>query len=384
MSSLHIRPCQPEDREQLLQVWSLTYCGNDPLPLDSTIFEGSEHFVAEAGGEIQGGFGIATFEMTRGEALLKCAGVLAVATAPSARNTGVAKKMMLHAIREFRMRGYDIAALYGFKESFYRPFGYEACGSFTKITVESARMPKFQQHLPVRVLGVNDVEAIRICHETFVKSRSGAVHRSPEQWLRVLGGKDTKKTIYAVGDPVEAFAILQHDGAFWGDQWVEHLCWTTSRGYESVLSVLRGIAVNKMKISWFEPSESPYLASYRDFGCKPEVERTAMYRILNPLTSLQKLKPLGSGSFTFKLMDPEQPENEGPWNVDYAPGSVAVSKAEHADLTLDRRHFIQALLGEPSLESLLRLDLARSTSDANARAACDLLTPCCVFCPDFF
>lgn len=273
--------------------------------------------------------------------------------------------------------------MYGFSEQYYRAFGYETAGRNTKLTVDSARLPRFAQDLDVRLLGAGDVEAIRDCHTAFARRHSGSILRNDFQWERVLSPKN-HRSLYVAGDPAEAYAVIQHRDAFWETQWVEEIVWNTKRGYDSILAVLKGVAINKSALSWFEPSNSLYLAHYYDHGCNVEVERTAMFRVLHVPNALKALKPESTGEFTIRVLDGEFPENEGPWQVRFDANGVSVEKASSAGLCLDVRHFAQAFLGEPSLRDLINLDLVEVSDDADAVAAERLLTPSCTHCADFF
>lgn len=382
--SLIVRASETDDIEGLFHVWSLTYNGGKPYDRGEQVFRHSEGFVAELDGKIVGGFGVMPMTATRGEAVFDSAGVLAVAVLPYIRQSGVGKEMMRSALRIYRERGYEMAALYAFRESYYRGFGYEVAGARYKIQVEAARLPRFELTLPAEERGMDSVEAIRPCYETFAHRRSGLNLRRHEQWKRILN-PESNRTLYTVGDPVEAYAVVQHSADFWADQRIEELVWTTRRGYESILAVLSGIAINKSKLEWFEPTDSPYRAVFQSTGGKVvALEPQTMYRVVDVRKALQGLKPRESGEFSIEVLDDTLPENRGPWRVAFSPGGVEVEKCEHAGLTIDIRQFVQAFLGEPSLHELLINDLVTVRNPSDAIAAQRLLTPSNTVCLEFF
>ncbi|MBI1757293.1 MAG: GNAT family N-acetyltransferase [Fimbriimonas ginsengisoli] len=385
MQSLVIRPLEEADRPGLLKVWALTYHGGAPWPEEDEpkIFGHSQPFVCERAGEIVGGFGVMSMTATRGPGLMRCGGVLAVAVAPHVRRAGVGAAMMRWALRHYREQGFELASLYAFSERFYRAFGYECCGRRLKFTVETATMPKVESDLEVTAHDADQAELIKPCYEAFCHRHSGMNLRNDFQWERALSPK-SHRTLYVAGRPAQGYAIVQHKVDFWEDQHVEEIAWCSRSGYEAILGLIRGIGINKSKVSWYEPSDSPFLAAHFDHGCKIEIERIVMYRILNVPLALQALKPTAEGEFTLEVADAILPENRGPWHVAFSPGAVEVQLTHDAALRMSERCFVQALLGEPSLLDLLNLGLVETADTPAAMAAIRLLTPSSVYCTDFF
>lgn len=381
---LIVRPCETEDIDGLFHVWSMTYNGGKPFESREQVFKHSDKFVAVLDGQIVGGFGVMPMTATRGLATFHSAGILAVAVLPYIRQSGVGKEMMRAALRTYRDRGFELAALYPFSEGYYRRFGYEVAGARYKIELDAARIPKFDLTLPASQRGMDAVEVIRPCYETFAHRRSGLNLRHREQWSRILN-PDSHRTLYTVGEPVEAYAVVQHSADFWTEQHIEELIWTTNRGYESIMAVVSGIALNKTKLTWFEPTDSPFRAKYQSLGGKvTALDPQTMFRTVDVPKALRGLKPDNSGEFTIRVFDDTIPENEGPWRVVYSPSGVEVGKTESAGLELDVRQFVQALLGEPSLRELLINDLVTVRDASHISEASRLLAPSNTVCLEFF
>jgi len=382
--SIIVRPWTDtaEDLGGLGKVWSLTY--NSGAPYDGwPTAKISDLYAAWVGDEVVGGYGVLPMTCTRGKALFQCGGVFAVATAPHARHGGVGKAMMTQLVHDYYEKGYELASLYPFSEAYYRQFGYEVCGVRNKITLEAPLFPKVKSDLTVRALGPDCAAVIAPCYEQFAHARSGFSTRPDGQWDRVLS-PTSNKTVYAAGDPVEAYMIVQHKIDFWDEQMIDEVVWTTLRGYEALLGVMRNIAINKNKITWHEPSDSPYRAHFWDRGAMLGTGGQIMYRVLNVKKALEGLVTEASGSFTIEVHDDLIEANRGPWRVSYTPHGVQVEKCAAAALTLDIRHFTQAFLGEPSLAGLARNGLVTSTDAENLRCAEGLLTPMPTVCYDFF
>lgn len=381
---MSIRVERSTDLETLFKVWSPTYRDNKPVEIEPDKPRHDEGFGAFIDDRIVGAFASLPMLVTRGAAELKCAGIAGVAVLPHERQHGVGKAMMAHGIRHYREAGYDLASLYAFSEKFYRKFGYEVAGYKYGIKVDMGRFPRFELTLPTRKLGPADREMIRPCYEAFARKRSGMNLRPENQWDRVIQ-LESNKAIYAVGDPVEAYAIVTHDWNFWVEQKVDEIAWTTMRGYESLLSVLGGIGINKTHLSWVEPSDSPYRAKFWDRGADLDASKGfLMWRVLNVPQALSRLRPDGSGTFCLEVRDEWFGENRGPWRVDFSPTGVEVTKGGDPDLVMDIRQFSQAFMGEPSLRTLAVNELIEVRSESALEEAGKLLTPMSVTCLDAF
>ena len=298
-------------------------------------------------------------------------------------NSGVGSEMLRKAIHDYYDKGYELMHLYPFRESWYRRFGYEVCGVRYKIKVDSAKFPRVAGSLPVHQYGVEGVEKIRQCYETFAHRRSGLNLRHEGQWERLLP-RESNRTIYTAGNPVEAYAIVQHKTDFWINQDIIEFVWTSREGYESILAVLRAIGKNKSSVTWFEPSDSPYRTYFWDNGATLEITNPLMYRVVNVKKALEGLKPTSSGVFTLQVLDEIVPQNAGPWRVAFSPSGVEVTPADSAEIVIGEGHFAQAFLGEPSLLTIASNGFVEVGDAKHLEAAARLLTPSPTLCFEAF
>jgi predicted acetyltransferase len=383
MASIVIRPVEPEDLEGYHDVRALTYNDGNPIPEDRRVFKSTRGYVARLDGSVEGVFALLDLSCTRGLATLDCAGVAGVAVYPHRRRSGVGSAMMSWLPRHLREVGTPMASLYAFREPFYRRFGYEVAGKRIKITCPTHRLPKTGVDLPIRRLTPTDWEALDHCYSHFAHVRSGLCARNEKLWARVLG-ENRALTIYAAGDPVEGYAVVSHSTAFWSTDHISDIAWSTRAGYDALMEVLAGIGINKTALSWFEPSDSPFVARYMDQGVELRIDRPIMFRVCDVPVALGKLQTEEAGEFTVRVRDEIVPENEGPWRVRFRPGQVDVEPCAEADLSLDIRVFTQAFLGEPSLADLVEMGLVEVANSQALAAAKRLLPPCPVICNDFF
>jgi predicted acetyltransferase len=211
--------------------------------------------------------------------------------------------------------------------------------------------------------------------------------RSEWQWKRVLG-ENRQLTIYAVGEPVEAYAVVSHVTAFWTVDHISEVIWSSRRGYEGLLSMLGGLAINKTALTWFEPSDGPLYSDYLDQGVTASLERPIMFRVTDVKSALEALKPAShmSGRFSLQVYDNVIAANESQFQIEYSSGKVQVSASAdgNADVSLDIRNFAQAFLGEPGLQNLVRLERVEVGDEERLADACALMPSQSVYCTDFF
>lgn len=383
MPNTVVRPYEPNDEEGFFSVINVTYNDGLPVPPERRMVNFADRYLAEVDGRVAGVFGVLPISATRGAATVPCGGVAGVAVAPDQRKGGIGLQMMGWLPRYLKQHGVPLASLYAFRETFYRKAGYEVCGQRLRLTVPSHRLPKVQSELPIQVLTPDHWQKLVSCYSKFAHERSGLHIRNEKMWLRVLA-ENKPLAIYALGDPIEAYVAVSHKVDFWVDQSVSEVVWSTRRGYEAAIAFLAQLGINKTSLSWYEPSDSPYLSRFMDQGVQVEVTRPIMFRMCDVVGGLQLLKPTTEGSFTFSVVDPFVPENEGPWKVEFGGGEVRVTPAASADFTMPIQQFAGAFLGAPGLATLVRQGLVDVANPMAVETALRLLPEQAVYCMDFF
>jgi predicted acetyltransferase len=307
-----------------------------------------------------------------------------VAVLPEVRQRGIGHEMMLWSLAEMKRRGHALAALYAFRESYYRRLGYEVVGRRFKLTVPQHRLPRLDVDMLLRQLTTSDLHLLDPCYREFGRKVAGVNHRTAHQWNQRMG--KTPPLIYAVGDPVQAYAWVSFEGTFWEPLTVGEFVYSSIESYRNLLGALAGLCINRSALVWYEPSTGPYLTRYLDQGSIAALERPAMFRVLDVPAALRCLLPLPglSGEFTFEVDDPQMPENSGPWRVIYDADGVIVTRCDEAALHFDVPTFTQALLGEPSLTQLMSEGWVRVDDPRQSAAAEALLYPQPVCLLDFF
>jgi predicted acetyltransferase len=384
MPEILVRPCLEQDLDAYFAIRSLTYNDGLPIPEERRTSRFGERYLALLDDQPAGIFTALPMNATRGEALLPCAGVAGVAVLPDMRRGGVGESTMTWACRHFRESGTPLSSLYAYREPFYSRVGYATVGKKLRFTVPTHRLPNVASDLPVRRLTPEDWRELLPCYAAFGHQRSGTHVRSELMWSRVLQ-ENKPLTIYAAGDPVQGYIAVSHQTAFWVDQWLSEVAWSTAEGYRAVLGIMRQLGINKTSMSWFEPSDSPFYAQYLDQGIEVKVTGPVMFRVCDVPKALESLKPIGAGRFTLGVWDRQIPENEGPWQVEWADGRVDVRPFAGAPEVVARiGAFSQAFMGEPNLADLARQGAIEVRSPEVLASALSLLPPLPVFCGDTF
>jgi len=385
MPKVDVRRCRPEDREGFAHVRSMTYRGGRPIsPEDDLLGDGRIGYVASVEGEVCGAMTVLDMDCTRDGGAVPNGGVCAVGVLPHKRRLGIGSALMSASLRLMKEDGYACTSLYAYREPFYRQFEYEVCGLEVLVNCPVSRLPKISDPLPVRQLRQDDLASIRPCYEQFCKRYSGMNTRKRGAWFPADGGEQPF-TVYAAGDPVEAYMVVRVDPDFWCPQEIRELFWTSLRGYETMLDMIKGLCINKTHAKWQEPSCSPLYTMHLDEGIVFTVRRPVQYRILDVAKCLSILRPYEEGQVVIGVRDRLLEENNGNWRVDFGPeGTSAEATRMEADIELDLRPLTQAWLGEPSIDDVLHEGLAKLRNPAKLKAIKALFRPCRTYCADIF
>lgn len=385
MSQLEVLRLTEDDREGFAHVRSMVYRGGQPTqPGENLVPPDGQGFVVKDDGTVAGALTALDMTASKGVEHLRCAGIAAVGVLPEKRRGGVGSALMRGTHRLLRDEGYLVASLYAFREPFYRQFGYEVCGRVQRIRCPADRLPKLRPKLSARQLRPGEFDLLKPAMDQYCVVYAGGNRRNEEQWRRFAGG-DRPKTVYAAGDPVEAYCIIDMSGDFWTDLFVREFVFTSREGYEAILETFRGLAMNKDSVSWLEPSDGPFFARHLDHPVRVELNKPIMFRILDVPGALSKLHPGGAGEVILRVLDPDFPENEGPWRIEFEYGHVAVNPTdEEPDLEMEIGAFTQAYFGEPSLREMARLGFVAIDHPETLVAADALMPPTPVICWDTF
>lgn len=301
----------------------------------------------------------------------KAAAVGGVATLGHFRNTGVGTQCLHLLDKVCAEREFDLGLLYGFREPFYRNVGYEHSGWRWKIRAESHRLPKLKQTLPARQIPSETAHAVlQNCHTEFIKTFNGTAIRTPLLWKRRLG--KVPPVIYALGDPVEAYFWCNIQG-FWDELEIGEFAWSTPRGYESALALIRSLVINKLAATWCEPPFSPFLNIHTDQGITAEKNRPTMFRLIRPENILERFQDRFKSPITLNVT-----------HLDGTSGQTTIRISEGGpQATLSIHRLTQGILGSPSFADLNQFGQIQG-DPAAIQTLIDTFPPEPVTCMEFF
>jgi predicted acetyltransferase len=365
-------------------VRSLTYRGGEPVGSDEKLIR-SDCFahVAELDGRIVGSSIEIDMRVTRFEDALRCAGVASVGVLPEFRRAGIGGQMMREVLLQCRAQGFALAQLYAFRSGYYRRFGYEHAGTCFEITCPTHRLPRIRSDLHVYQLERERHSQIRGCYESFARRHNGMNLRGDEQWRQQLGG-ETPFTVYAAGDPVQAYVAVRLNPDFWERQVVREFVWSTPEGYRAGLELLASLGLNKTELQWDEPSDGPFRSLHMEQGVTARAWRPAMFRVLDVPRALSSLRSPKPARFTLEVEDEAVPANRGPWLVETRREGAEVSRCDSATLRMDICALTQAFLGDPSLADLIEQGRVACASDSERQAMLAAMPPHHVCSLDLF
>jgi len=228
---MEVRPCRDHDEfaGALNGIWQ--YFG--PPPDDASVDRwielvgpGRMHAAFEDG-EVVGGAGAFTFDLSVPGGSIPCAGVTVVGVYPTHRRRGILREMMRAQLDDVRARGEPIAALWASEETIYGRFGYGIaswCGEVTIPRDRSAFGRPFERRGRVRAVTLDEaVELFPRVWEALRAQRTGVFARTETWWReRVLRTPDeqkaTPKRLVAleIDGEVQAYAVYKTTAAFEG------------------------------------------------------------------------------------------------------------------------------------------------------------------------
>jgi predicted acetyltransferase len=324
-------------------------------------------------GEIIGGGGAFTFDLSVPGGTLPCAGVTVVGVYPTHRRRGVLRTIMDAQLRDIHERGESIAALWASEETIYGRFGYGLSAWAGEATIKkewNAFAQPLERRGRVRFVTAEDaVELFPSVWEALRRQRPGVFSRSKDWWaLRTLRIPDEEKA-----NP-RRFVVLELDGETQG-----YAIFRSHPGFEGGVSnarleVTEAIASTPqataelwrflLDIDWTAKVEASLLPPDHPLFMLLANPRRIAYRLIDSLwvrlvdvgAALSGRAYLGDGAIVFDVRDAVCPWNEGRWKLE---GGVAARTDDAADIACDVNVLGCAYLGAVTFAQLrdaLRLE----------------------------
>jgi predicted acetyltransferase len=339
---------------------------NERLERFSKVLDIDRMHAAFEDGEIVGGGGAFTFDLSVPGGTLPCAGVTVVGVYPTHRRRGVLRMIMDAQLRDVHERGEPIAALWASEETIYGRFGYglASWAGDVKIKKEwNAFAQPFERRGRVRFVTAEEAaERFPPVWEALRRLRPGVFARSKDWWeLRTLRIPDEEKA-----NP-RRFVALELDGETQG-----YAVFRSHPGFEAGVSnarleVLEAIASTPqaaaelwrflLDVDWTATVEAESLPPDHPLFMSLANPRRIGYRMGDGLwvrlvdvgAALSGRTYLNDAAIVFDVRDAVCPWNEGRWKLE---GGVAARTDDAADIACDVSVLGSAYLGAVSFAQL--------------------------------
>ena len=318
------------------------------------------------GGEVVGGAGAFTYDLTVPGGSLPCAGVTFVGVYPTHRRRGVLRSMMEAQLADVHERGEPLAALWASEETIYGRFGYGLSSWSGDMRIPRA-FGAFAQPLERRgqvrfVTPEEGAELFPPVWEALRRERPGVISRTDAWWrLRQLRIPDEEKAnprrfvALDLDGSTQAYAIYRTNlsfdaGVSTGTLEVQEAIGATAQATAEIWRYL-------LDVDWMEtiavrlvPLDHPLLLLLA-------TPRRARFRIGDALwtrlvdvgAALSGRAYVGDGALVFDVRDAVCPWNEGRWSLE---SGAAVRTDAEPDLALDVSALGSAYLGAVSFAEL--------------------------------
>ena len=356
------------------------------------------HAAFEAG-EIVGGAGAFTFDLSVPGGSLPCAGVTVVGTYPTHRRRGVLRAMMRAQLDDVRARGEPIAALWASEETIYGRYGYGLASWAGEMTIPrgaNAFAFPLEPRGQARFVSAEEAKTLFPPVWDALRARRPGVFARTDTWweLRPLRVPDDEKAnprrfvALDVDGETQAYAIYRtkpdwREGVPVGKLEVLEAVGANSQATAEIWRFL-------LDVDWIETVTSPLLPPDHPLFLLLALPRRAHYwttdslwvRLVDVGAALSGRAYAQDDSVVLEVRDAFCPWNEGRWRL---AGGVAEETDEPAELALGVGALGSAYLGAISFAQLRdALRVEELVDGAAARADTIFAWRPLPWCPEIF
>ena len=310
-------------------------------------------------GEVVGGAGAFSFDLSVPGGSIPCAGVTVVGVYPTHRRRGVLRAMMRAQLDDVRERGEPIAALWASEETIYGRFGYGLAAWAGEVALRrewAAFAKPLERRGRARFVTAEEArELFPPVWEAVRGQRAGLFARSDAWWeLRPLRipdeelGNPRRFVAVDVDGETQAYAIYKReqswaDGVSTGKLTVSEALGTTPQATAEIWRFLLDVDWTETIVADLLPPDHPLLLLLA-------TPRRARYRLSDSLwvrlvdvgAALSGRAYAADGSLVLDVRDAFCPWNEGRWRLE---DGAATRTDAAADLALDADVLGSAYLG---------------------------------------
>jgi len=305
------------------------------------------------------GLGIAPYRMYFDGQVVDMGGIQGVVTAPEARGTGAAGKVLAESLRTMKENGQIFSVLYPFSYAYYRKFGYEVAHQLRKaeIPIEVfCRYPFPKDSIRFLKKG-DDLADIKMVYDIFKKSRNYTTDRTDSCWLAFMETDPytTKHYTYIHynGQGIADSYLKYHTGdrvpGRGYDLYIDELAWTTEDGLLSMFGFIGGLRPQFDKVFWDVPMGVDLFSLFPEaYDISINTCPSAMTRIVDLPKVLETIRPSSftTGKVVINIVDKSLPCNTGKYALSWENGVVHVKKSDQSpDMSTTIEAMTQIVIG---------------------------------------
>jgi predicted acetyltransferase len=323
---------------------------------------------AFADGDLVASLSDARYEVFVAGVRVPMAGIAAVQTAPERRRSGLAARLMDHALAVAHQGGVGWSLLYPFDPRFYARYGWQSLATGVQLEIPPERLGRPDPR-GTRVTG--DLrDALQAVYErcaarfTFANARTLGPW---DVWHDMLPPAGRMGLAYRLDD---AFLVLQQ--TFDDDphglrlRVIDH-GHATPTGRAALLGLLASFQGQASRVVIDVPSSDPLAWEWSTRSAR-RGHRTPMARPADVPAALSRLRARRAAdegeeafeleAFTLAVRDPVAPWNDGSWRVAPGPDGCLVERAARAEATVDVRGLTLLVAGAATPRAVRAAGLA--------------------------
>jgi predicted acetyltransferase len=314
-------------------------------------------------------------------------GLAGVAVAPEARGQRVAWKLVTHALREARERGFALSTLYPATVTLYRACGYELAGTRMLYRTELRQLPVVKAELEVVTIAEEDTSTVESLYAGMARERTGYLDRGRYVWQRVRAPNRKPANGFAVrgAQGIEGYAYLSRRGTEEAPELaLSDFVATTPDAAKRLLTLCADHRSTVKSLAFHGGLAEPALLLLPERVFHVELSEHWMLRVNDVARALtaRGYSELGA-RLDFEISDDVLPENSGRYRVEFAEGRASVTPGGDGNVRLDVRALAALYSGFLSPFELLRCGrLSAAASELRCLQALFAGPPPAM--PDFF
>ena len=327
-------------------------------------------------GKLASTYVIESYKMFVREVLMNMGGIAAVATFPEYRRQKQITALATESLKVMRENKQYISALYPFKYSFYRRYGYEVCLEDPSVITKpnNILLPKDFKPLKIKEISQEDsYEILKAFREKIGSKYNLIMYNDAKHWKTQYLNKKHKIYVVEEDGEIQGYFVTfleKKDGP-----------WVVRLRFRDIL-----VANNTARLTVFDfikkhtdqnkdvqiplmgdESVFDYFDELWTEDVKYQIEGNAMFRVIDVKEAIKLLnfdKKLDF-SFTLKVNDEYAPWNEEPLEITIKNSKAKVTKAEEStfDMQINIKAFTQLFVGYRDIYQLQEFNKVKISQD---------------------